>query len=86
MLAKKTRGKHQKIYIQCGSDYPSTTQVVSHVAMSGGSGQLPWRSVDVYLWWRAIPLCREYNNTLTAKQRIRRKACLPPTKQSSDVN
>ena len=48
--------------VQWSNDYPSTTQVVSHVAVSRGSGQLLWCSVDVYLWKRAIPLWREYNN------------------------
>ena len=49
-----------KLRVQWGSDYPSTTQMVSHVIMSRWlvySDAL----VDVHLWRRASLLCRKYN-------------------------
>ena len=53
---------NRKMRVQWGSDYLSTMQVVSYMIVSCGSGQLLWCSVDVYLWRRVSPLCREYNN------------------------
>ena len=53
---------NRKLRVQWGSDYLSLTQVVSHVIVSRESGQLLWRSVDVYLWRRGSPLCKEHKS------------------------
>ena len=58
---------NKKLRAQWGGDYPSTTQVVSHVIVLHGFGQLPWWSIDVYLWRRSSPLCREYNIYIIGK-------------------
>ena len=53
----------RKLRVQWSSDYPSTTQMVSHVIVScwwTPSNAL----VDVYLWRRASPLCQKYNTRL----------------------
>ena len=52
----------RKLRVQCGSDYPSTTQMVSHVIVSRWLVHSPSDVlVDVYLWRRASPLYWENN-------------------------
>ena len=47
--------------VLCGSNNPSTMQIVSHVIVSRWLVQPSSDAlVDVYLWGRANLLCREY--------------------------
>ena len=52
----------RKLRVQCCSDYASTTQMGITCDCVVVIGALPSDTVvDVYLWRRVSPLCREYN-------------------------
>ena len=51
----------RKLRVQWGSDYPSTTQMVTHVIVSRWLTP-PDALVDVYLWRRASPWVREQHS------------------------